>query len=269
MKKKINISRILFGYSDLISLVISISSLLGAVKISLSYIEKENYIILFLIFIPVCLVILWSTNLFLKKVLLSALIKKFYLNLNRGNGFKEERENFLKSWSLISKSFKESKWNNDFERFQNGFKFTKNITLVRTVNTNYNNNIYSFLVVYKDELESPEIKNLSKIQKLNIGNFSSISSFVTEIREVYKNADLDIQKLDNLPAKFLFKPNFSDIVRWKLDQELLPNTENYIPTSSFLMVKMVYLKKEGKIFNPKYRISGITEVNELKNSKEV
>ena len=263
MKKEFNFSNILINYKDLISAIISIASAFSVLRFGIQRLKNgEDYIILIII-IPLIILLLWFFRIFLTKILLSKKIKKFYLNINRGNNIKEQDKNFLKSWSLLSYPYRKLKWNDEISRFKNGYKFTRNIDLIKLIYYNTNKKGHSFIVIYKDDIESPEIKNLQKIQNTKIGEFSNIQEHINQMTNEFVNAGLPIEKFNSLDAKLLFKNNFSDIVRWEFNQELIPWTENNIPRISFLNIKLITIIKEGGFLKHKYKITDVIDIENL------
>lgn len=67
----------------------------------------------------------------------------------------------------------------------------------------------------------------------------------------------------SIPLQDFFRKNFSDIVRWKYEVDLLDNVEKNIPSVSFLSVKIVSVVRRKK-----YGIFPIFEINDINNASD-
>lgn len=218
--------------------------------------DQKWYILSFLVGLAIVLSYLLVR--WLRKYIIKRKIKTFYEAIRKGLPTRE----FDTAWSLLSSNFKNERWDNNITRFENGFKFTRNIELLKIVPNGYKELAHSYIVLYKDRLSSPEIKGLANLDGLTLGDAQKLDAFAKNTYTDLKNANLTAEKFNALEAKLVFRKNFSDIVRWTLNVDNLPNVNSDNPERYYLAAKLVYLKRRKPLIGP-YEIINIKDINDI------
>ncbi len=214
------------------------------------------YILAFLIGLAIALGYLFIR--WLRKFIIKRKIKSFYEAIRIGIPTRD----FSKAWNLLSQEFKNDRWDNDINRFKKGFKFTQNVELLKIVSNGYKHLSHSYIVLYKDSMSAPEIKGLEQLDGVSLGEVEKIKDFALATYQDLKNASHDAEKFNALEAKLVFRKNFSDIVRWTLNVDNLPNVQSDNPEKYYLSAKLVRIKRRKPIIGT-YEITNITDINDI------
>ncbi len=122
---------------------------------------------------------------------------------------------------------------------------------------------YDFTVLYIDTIEAPRITGLEEAQGRTIGEISELEKYTKELGHIFRMQGLDEKIFTSIPLRDFFRKNFSDIVRWKYEVDLLNNVEKAIPSISFLSVKIVSVVRRRK-----YGIFPIFEINDINKASD-
>lgn len=186
------------------------------------------------------------------------IVAQFYQSVQLAYGYSS-------AWDLLSTDIKNRRWGgvDGFSLFRNGFKYTKGIDVKAISIFQKNKNQYDFTVLYVDTIEAPRIKGLEEAQECTIGKVSELEKYTKELGHQFKMQGLDEEIFMSIPLRNFFQKNFSDIIRWKYETDLLNNVEKTIPSVSFLSVKIVSVVRRRK-----YGIFPIFEINDINNASD-
>lgn len=186
------------------------------------------------------------------------IVVQFYQSVQLANGRSS-------AWDLLSLDIKNRRWGgaDGFSLFKNGFKYTKGMDVKSISMFQKKKDRYDFIMFYVDTIEAPCIVGLEEAQKRTIGEVSELEKYIKNLEHTFKMQGLNEKIFMSIPLQDFFRKNFSDIVRWKYEVDLLDNVEKNIPSVSFLSVKIVSVVRRKK-----YGIFPIFEINDINNASD-
>lgn len=211
---------------------------------------KEN-IWLVVIISLVLLVFFYFSYRHINCLLLSNKVRKFYNFLNTGD--------YKKAWNLLSNNIKKDKWNDDFQRFKNGYIHTEKIGVYGIYQLKDIKNEKLFLIVYNDVVNCFKIKGIEQAQELQIKEFDIFSDYINGIAEKLNNRDNALIFKEQKIMDF-FEPNFSDKLRWQYNQDYMEEImENRRKSVDFVNMRVVSLARKSLL--SRYRISNFSGIS--------
>ncbi len=169
---------------------------------------------------------------------------------------------FEKSWENLSDDIKKDRWENDLEKFENGYKYNISIDIKICKLNSSKGRIFQYIVIYKDTIDTPVLKKEGEIKKLRLCESQKFHEHILEISNNLTQNTYDGNVFLGLNISDFFKTNFCDTLRWRYQKDTLTGvTEDKHERKVFFSEKLVTVTFFKNIFR-KGKISDIKNLSE-------
>lgn len=137
-------------------------------------------------------------------------VRSFFRNLQAGQRFV--------AWNGLTDGFRHRVWENDFSRFEAGYKNVASLNLLAIAFVTAQSDFaHDYVVYFQDETRAPALGEFRSIADWRLSRLPEVVEIVTKIRNEMVRLDLPPEALDNLMIAQFISGKRADKLRWYLE----------------------------------------------------